>query len=71
MLPAVRGVVADAATSGQAQGVPNGLVYELADQRDLPMPARGEEPRLAWWMRRGIGHMSRSEGSAVLKTERC
>jgi hypothetical protein len=27
------------------------LVYELAEERDLPGQARGEDARMAWWMR--------------------
>jgi len=51
VLTAVRGFVAHAVTSGQAPGELMGLIYELADDRDLPMQARGEEHRMAWRMR--------------------
>jgi integrase len=51
VLTAVRGFVAHAVTSGQAPGELMGLIYELADERDLPAQARGEEPRMAWRMR--------------------
>src|SRR6516164_3806317 len=51
VLTAVRGFVAHAVTSGQAPGELMGLVYELADDRDLPAQARGEQRRMAWRMR--------------------
>ncbi|GEM_PF-6371042 len=51
VLTAVRGFVAQAVTSGQAPGELMGLIYELADERDLPAQARGEERRMAWRMR--------------------
>jgi hypothetical protein len=51
VLTAVRGFVAHAVTSGQAPGELMGLIYELADERDLPAQARGEERRMAWRMR--------------------
>lgn len=51
VLTAVRGMVVHAVAAGQA---PPGLVpvlYEVADDRDLPEQARGEEGRMAWRMR--------------------
>ena len=51
VLTAVRGFVAHAVTSGQAPGELMALIYELADERDLPAQARGEEHRMAWRMR--------------------
>lgn len=51
VLTAVRGFVAHAVTSGQAPGNLMELIYELADERGLPGPARGEQPRMAWRMR--------------------
>jgi integrase/recombinase XerD len=51
VLTAVRGMVVHAVAEGQA---PAGLVpvlYEVADDRDLPEPARGEDGRMAWRMR--------------------
>lgn len=51
VLTAVRGFVAHAVTSGHAPGELLGLIYELADERDLPAQARGEESRMAWRMR--------------------
>ncbi len=51
VLTAVRGFVAHAVTSGQAPGELMPLIYELADERDLPAHARGEENRMAWRLR--------------------
>jgi len=51
VLTAVRGFVAHAVTSGQAPAHLMALIYELADERDLPEQARGEDGRLAWRMR--------------------
>jgi integrase/recombinase XerD len=51
VLSAVRGMVVHAAATGQ---VPAGLVpllYEVADDRDLPEQARAEDGRMAWRMR--------------------
>lgn len=51
VLAAVRGMTTHAVASGQA---PAGLVpmlYEVADERDLPEAARGEEGRMAWRLR--------------------
>lgn len=51
VLTAVRGFVAHAVTSGQAPAHLMALIYELADERDLPEQARGEDARMAWRMR--------------------
>jgi integrase/recombinase XerD len=51
VLAAVRGLVVHAVTAGRAPGRLLPLVYELADDRDLPVAARGEGGRLAWRMR--------------------
>ena len=51
VLCAVRGFVAHAVTAGRAPAGLLGLVYELADERDLPEQARGEQERMAWRMR--------------------
>jgi integrase/recombinase XerD len=51
VLSAVRGFVAHAVSCGQAPAGLMALVYELADERDLPEQARGEEHRMAWRMR--------------------
>lgn len=49
---AVRGFVAHAVTNGQAPARLMPLIYELADDRDLPASARGEdEGRMMWRMR--------------------
>jgi integrase/recombinase XerD len=51
VLSVVRGMVVHAAATGQ---VPAGLVsllYEVADDRDLPEQARAEDGRMAWRMR--------------------
>jgi integrase/recombinase XerD len=51
VLCAVRGFVAHAVTSGQAPAGLLPLLYELADERDLPEQARGEDARMVWRMR--------------------
>ena len=51
VLTAVRGFVAHAVTSGNAPGTLLQLIYELADERDLPEKARGEDRAMAWRMR--------------------
>lgn len=51
VLTAVRGFVAHAVTAGQAPAHLMPLIYELADERDLPDQARGEDNRMAWRMR--------------------
>ncbi|MDT3446898.1 tyrosine-type recombinase/integrase [Pseudofrankia sp. BMG5.37] len=51
VLTAVRGFVVHAVTSGRASGSLLPLIYELADDRDLPEQARGENPSMAWRMR--------------------
>jgi integrase/recombinase XerD len=51
VLTAVRGFVAHAVTSGQAPARLMALIYELADERDLPEQARGEQGGMAWRMR--------------------
>ncbi len=51
VLTAVRGFVVHAVTSGSAPGGLLPLIYELADQRDLPEQARGEDRAMAWRMR--------------------
>lgn len=51
VLTAVRGMVVHAVATGHG---PAGLVstlYEVADDRDLPAEARGEDGRMAWRMR--------------------
>jgi integrase/recombinase XerD len=51
VLTAVRGFVVHAVASGAAPASLVALVYELADDRDLPAGARGEDARMAWRMR--------------------
>lgn len=52
VLVAVRGFVTHAVTTGQAPAWLKPLIYELADERDLPVQARGEDDgRMAWRMR--------------------
>ncbi|PZS22934.1 MAG: recombinase XerD [Pseudonocardiales bacterium] len=52
VLTAVRGFVTHAVTSGQAPAGLLPLIYELADNRDLPVEARGEDDgRMGWRMR--------------------
>jgi integrase len=63
VLTAVRGMVVHAVAAGQA---PAGLVpvlYEVADDRDLPEPARGEDGRMAWRMR--VRHRLREPETVV------
>lgn len=51
VLSAVRGFVVHAVSTGQAPAELLALVYELADERDLPAQARGENAPMAWRMR--------------------
>jgi integrase len=51
VLSAVRGMVVHAAATGQAPAGLVTLLYEVADDRDLPEQARGEDARMAWRMR--------------------
>src|SRR6266545_784407 len=51
VLTAVRGMVVHAVAAGQASGDLVALVYEIADDRDLPGAARGEDGRMGWRMR--------------------
>ncbi len=51
VLTAVRGMVVHAAAAGQADGHLVPLLYEVADDRDLPEAARGEDDQMAWRMR--------------------
>jgi integrase/recombinase XerD len=52
VLAAVRGFVAHAVTEGRAPARLMPLIYELADDRDLPVQARGEDDaRMSWRMR--------------------
>jgi integrase/recombinase XerD len=51
VLTAVRAFISHAVTTGRAPGSLLPLLYELADERDLPEQARGEDGRMAWRMR--------------------
>ena len=51
VLAAVRGIVVHAVAAGQASGDLVALLYEVADDRDLPGAARGEDGRMGWRMR--------------------
>jgi integrase/recombinase XerD len=51
VLTAVRGMVVHAVAAGQAGGDLVALVYEVADDRDLPGAARGEDGQMGWRMR--------------------
>lgn len=52
ILAAVRGFVAHAVATGDAPAWLMPLIYELADDRDLPLQARGEDDgRMAWRLR--------------------
>lgn len=51
VLTAVRGMVVYAVATGQAPGRLVPLLYEVADDRDLPDTARGQDGRMAWRMR--------------------
>jgi len=51
VLTAVRGMVVHAVAAGQAPGRLVPLMYEVADDRDLPDAARGRNGHMAWRMR--------------------
>src|SRR5450631_3641420 len=51
VLTAVRAMVVHAVAAGQADGSLVGLLYEVADDRDLPEAARGEDAGMSWRMR--------------------
>src|SRR6266568_4887148 len=51
VLTAVRGMAVHAVAAGQASGDLVALVYEVADDRDLPGAARGEDGQMGWRMR--------------------
>jgi integrase/recombinase XerD len=51
VLTAVRGMVVHAVATGHGRAGLVSLLYEVADDRDLPEEARGEEGRMAWRMR--------------------
>jgi integrase len=51
VLTAVRGMVVHAVAAGQAPGHLVPLLYEVADDRDLPGQARDEDGRMGWRLR--------------------
>jgi site-specific recombinase XerD len=51
VLSAVRGMVTHAVATGQAPAGLVSMLYEVADDRDLPEAARGEDGRMAYRMR--------------------
>jgi integrase/recombinase XerD len=51
VLAAVRGMVVHAAAAGAAPARLVALLYEVADDRDMPGAARGEDAGLSWRMR--------------------
>jgi integrase/recombinase XerD len=51
ILTAVRGFIVHAVNSGAAPNWLLSVIYELADDRDLPVEARGEDTRMTWRMR--------------------
>jgi len=63
VLSAVRGFVVHAVSAGHAPARLMALIYELADERDLPEQARGEDGRMAWRMR--ARHRLREPDTAV------
>jgi site-specific recombinase XerD len=63
VLTAVRGMVVHAVAAGQAPAGLVSLLYEVADDRDLPAQARSEEGRMAWRMR--VRHRLREPETAV------
>jgi integrase/recombinase XerD len=63
VLTAVRGMVVHAVAAGQAPAGLVSLLYEVADDRDLPEQARGEDGRMAWRLR--ARHRLREPETAV------
>jgi integrase len=51
VLTAVRAMVVHAVSTGRADGHLVPMLYEVADDRDLPEAARGDEARMSWRMR--------------------
>jgi len=63
VLTAVRGMVVHAVSTGAGPAGLVPLLYEVADDRDLPGQARGEDGRMAWRMR--ARHRLREPETAV------
>lgn len=51
VLTAVRGMVVHAVAAGHGEPGLVAMLYEVADDRDLPAEARGEDGRMAWRLR--------------------
>jgi integrase len=63
VLTAVRGMVVHAVATGNGPAGLVSMLYEVADDRDLPAEARGNDGRLAWRMR--ARHRLREPETAV------
>jgi integrase/recombinase XerD len=63
VLTAVRGMVVHAVATGNGPAGLVSMLYEVADDRDLPAEARGEDGRMAWRMR--VRHRLREPETAV------
>ena len=63
VLTAVRGMVVHAVATGDSPAGLVSVLYEVADDRDLPAEARGEDGRMAWRMR--ARHRLREPETAV------
>jgi integrase/recombinase XerD len=63
VLTAVRGMVVHAVATGRGAARLVSMLYEVADDRDLPAEARGEDGRMAWRMR--ARHRLREPETAV------
>lgn len=63
VLTAVRGMVVHAVSAGQGSAGLVALLYEVADDRDLPEQARGQDGRMTWRMR--VRHRLREPETAV------
>src|SRR6478672_8284304 len=63
VLTAVRGMVVHAVATGNGPAGLVSMLYEVADDRDLPAEARGDDGRLAWRMR--ARHRLREPETAV------
>jgi integrase len=63
VLTALRAMVVHAVAAGQAPAYLVALLYEVADDRDLPRAARGEGGRMAWRLR--ARHRVREPEAAV------
>src|SRR6202165_1399750 len=79
VLTAVRGMVVHAVATGHGAAGLVAMLYEVADDRDLPAEARGEDGRMAWRMRARhrlrepettIDRGSHEQGGALLRAGR-